>query len=118
MSEKRKNRRLPLILPVSYQKIDRSDERFLTGQTVNISTGGLFFETDPTEIEQGEFLNIELSIPPTEGLLEFGGRLSSMAKVLRICRPHQGRDGHSQPASHSHKCQIALQFCQPLKFWG
>jgi hypothetical protein len=53
-----------------------------------------------------------LSIPPTAGLLESGGRISARARVLRansICDSHT--DSNLSPDRYG----VALQFCQPPK---
>jgi len=73
-----------------------------SGYTLNVSTGGLYFETEAGIFEQGNLLKVELDIPPTSGLLEFGGKIAGFARVLRT-------------DSASGKYGVALQFCRPPK---
>ena len=117
MAEKRRHERLPMRLGILCRKIGQSAETFYRGQTLNISTGGLFFETADGEdgvFNQGDLLNVELSVPPTNGLLEFGGRISSFARVVRACGLSQGR---VSPAGPPNKVGVAVQFCQHPKLW-
>jgi hypothetical protein len=81
--EKRKFRRLHIALDLSYRKVGSAEEQFHKGCTVNVSPGGLYFETTEDALAPSDFLKVEFLIPPTEGLLEFGGRISGFGKVLR-----------------------------------
>jgi hypothetical protein len=55
----------------------------------------------------GSLLEVELSIPPKRGLLEFGGRISGFARVLRIDSVYaEGK------ALVSGKFGVAVQFCR------
>ena len=99
--EKRKHNRLTIGLELVCSKAGSGVERVHKGRTVDISTGGLFFEAFETEFEPGHLVNVELSIPPTQGLMELGGRLSTCAKVIRV----------------TGKNRIAIQFCQSPHFW-
>ncbi|UCE99858.1 MAG: PilZ domain-containing protein, partial [Planctomycetota bacterium] len=76
--EKRKYKRVPITLDLSCRKVDSPDEKLYLGHTVNVSPGGLYFETTVDTFEQGNLLKVELSIPPAAGLLEFGGRISGL----------------------------------------
>ncbi len=106
-SERRKYKRLPLKLGLSCCKVDSAGENSYVGCTVNVSPCGLYFETPSDLFKQDSLLRVKLSIPPTTGLLEWGGRISGFAKVLRtsnICDfPSSGRYG------------VALGFCRSLK---
>jgi len=87
---------------ISCRKVGSSANIFYDGHTINVSPGGLYFETQTETFEQGNLLQVELSIPPTSGLLEFGGKIAGFAKVLRT-DSSSGRHG------------VALQFCSPPK---
>jgi hypothetical protein len=102
--EKRKFRRLPITLDLSCRKVGSSEEQFHKGCTINVSPGGLYFETAENIFALGELLKVELSIPPTAGLLEFGGRISGFGKVLR-----------TGLVSSSGKYGTALEFCRSPK---
>jgi hypothetical protein len=111
-TEKRKHKRLGSKFDISCRKVGSTAEQIYTGCTVNVSCGGLYFETTTETFKQGNLLKIELSIPPRPGLLEFGGKIAGFAKVLRtenICDSATGTD------LSSGRYGIALQFCCPPK---
>lgn len=106
-SEKRKYKRLSIKLDLSYRKAGSAAEKFYTGHTVNVSPGGLYFETAAEAFEPGDLLRVELTIPPTVGLLQFGGRISGLARVLRTCSISE-----SLPSA---RYGVALEFCRSPK---
>jgi hypothetical protein len=100
--EKRRHKRLGAKYNLSCRKVGSTANITYDGHTVNVSTGGLYFETIRSAFERGDLLHVELSIPPTSGLLEFGGKIAGFAKVLRTDSA-SGRHG------------VALEFCRPPK---
>jgi hypothetical protein len=111
-SEKRKYRRLGAKFELSCSKVGSPIEELQSGRTVNVSSGGLYFETTAEGFEPGNLLKVDLSIPPTSGQLEFGGRISGFARVLRINAIRKSSPGVN---SSSKGCGVALEFCRPLK---
>ncbi len=111
-SDKRKYKRLPIKLDLSYRKADSAAKKSHAGCTVNVSPGGLYFETAADVFKLGSLLKVELSIPPTSGLLEFGGSISRLGKVLRTHTISGSRTDTELPSVRS---GVALEFCQPLK---
>lgn len=101
-TEKRRYRRLGTHYNISCRKVGSDEDRAYDGLTVNVSTGGLYFQTATDSFEKGNLLKVELSIPPTSGMLEFGGKIAGFAKVLRTDSA-AGRFG------------VALQFCRSPK---
>lgn len=110
-TERRKYNRLPLQLDLTCLEVGATADKFHTGRTVNVSPGGLFFETEANSLHEGNLLKVELSIPPTEGLLEFGGRIAGFARVLRSA----GISEEPLTNLYGAKTGIALEFCEPLK---
>jgi len=106
-SEKRKYKRLPITLDLSCHKAGSTMEEFYTGRTVNVGPGGLYFETATGVFKPGNLLKVDLSIPPTTGLLEFGGRISGLVRVLRTC--------NIDDSLLSAKYGVAVEFCQSPK---
>lgn len=106
-SEKRKFKRLPIKFGLSCRKVGSTTEKLYKSYTVNISPGGLYFETAENAFTPGNLLKVELSIPPTAGLLEFGGKIAAFAKVLRT--------SNLSDTLSSNKYGVALQFCQSPK---
>jgi len=99
-------------LDISCYEVGSEANPHYIGHTINAGRGGLYFQTSadtfkPGKIPQGTLFKVELSIPPTKGLLEFGGKLAGFAKLLRTCELSE------HPASD--KYGVAFQFCQPPK---
>ena len=111
-SERRKFKRLSITLDLLCRKVGSPEEKLHTGRTINVSPGGLFFETTTVTFKPGNLIKVELSIPPKVGLLEFGGKISGLAKVLRTS---DISDSHKDNGLHSSRYGVALEFCQPLK---
>ena len=101
-SEKRRHRRLGANYNISCRKVGSTDNKAYDGITINVSPGGLYFKTATDTFELGSLLKVELSIPPTSGLLEFGGKIAGFAKVLRT-------------DSTSGQFGVVVQFCQSPK---
>jgi hypothetical protein len=118
-SEKRKYPRLPIGLDLSCRKVGSVAEKWHSGRTMNVSPGGLYFQTSTSAFKPGNLLNVELSIPPTTGLLEYGGRISGFARVLRADEIGSAK---SEPARlrrvglSSTRCGVAAEFCHPVRF--
>jgi hypothetical protein len=110
--EKRAHRRLDARYDISCRKVGSTVDKSYSGCTANVSSGGLYLETVADAFERGELLKVELAVPPTPGLLEFGGKIAGFAKVLRadkIC------DGVGSKGSVSGRYGVAVQFCRPPK---
>ena len=108
-SEKRKYKRLAVNLDLSCRKVGPPAENFYTGRTVNVSPGGLYFETAADVFKPSNLLKVELSIPPTAGLLELGGRISGLGKVLRT------HDSHTDTNLPPGRYGVALEFYRSPK---
>lgn len=109
-SEKRKCKRLPARFDLSCSALGSMSEQCCCGRTVNVSPGGLYFETTADMIfDTGNLLKVELSIPPTSGELEFGGRISALGRVVRTCSKCEACLGS---LSNSNKHGVAVEFCR------
>ena len=111
-SERRKYQRSRVKLDISCHKVGAVTEQSHAGYTVNASPGGLYFETTTDTFGPGNLLKVELSIPPTSGLLEFGGKVAGFARVLRT---ESIGDSPTGTDSSSLAHGVALQFCRPPK---
>jgi len=109
--ERRKNKRLDLKLPVVCHEVGTSTNRFFTGTTVDIGPKGALIDINTHGLKQGELVNIEMPIPPTKGLLEYGGRFSTYARILRVYKPKPGSSSKSASTIQT----IALEFCESPK---
>jgi len=110
--ERRRDRRLGASFDVSFYKVGSTANEPYDGHAVNVGPGGLYVETTARTIEQGDLLRVELSIPPTPGLLEFGGKIAAFAKVLRADNIGGDIAGGN---STCNKYGVALQFCDRPK---
>lgn len=110
-NEKRRFKRLAAKFDLSCFKVDATQETLYAGRTVNVSPGGLYFETSADSFTTGNLLRIELSIPPKEGQLDYGGRISAFAKVLRTETIDRTNIVHPS----YNKYGIALEFCRSPK---
>jgi hypothetical protein len=106
-SDRRRHKRLPVKFSVLCQKVGLSDGRFYSGNTVNVSPGGMLVEVASPQLKDGELVSVEVTVPPTEGLLEYGGSFSGYARIVRT---HQS-EAVLQSASSSANA-IAVEFCE------
>ena len=83
-TDKRRHRRLDLRLPVEYRR--RNGRRGLPTKTVslNVSTGGIYFETAADDIEVGQTLELELGIPENDQRFPPHGHIAAVGKVVRV----------------------------------
>jgi len=105
---RRRHERLPLRFDVLCQKVGQAGGKVYIGRTINVSSGGALLEVNGSGLNDGELLSIDMSVPPTEGLLEYGGRFSSYARVVRIDRPNSGKHNGTGQLIET----IALEFCE------
>lgn len=106
---RRTHPRLPLRLDVVCQRVGQGTG-MCTGNTVNVSPSGMLLEINSARLNEGELVSIEMSVPPTEGLLEFGGRFDTYARVIRADLEAENVRRFSPPTR-----RVALEFCQSPK---
>ena len=100
VKENRTHKRHQLQLNVMCQKVGQSSAKVYSATSINVSPGGVLLEVASPNIYDGDLLSVEMSVPPTEGLHEYGGKFSSYARVIRVDK----NDRYTK--------QIALEFCQ------
>lgn len=106
ITEKRYHQRLPLRLSVHCQTVGLSSGESYNGSTVDVSPGGILVELNEPGLQEGQLLSIEMHVPPTTGLVEYGGRFSSYARVCRVLE-------------YTPECtakKVALEFCDSPHF--
>jgi hypothetical protein len=111
IKERRINERLGLKIPVLCHKVGVSANKLYTGRTVDICSGGALIDINSDGLREGELVNVEMPIPPTKGLLEYGGRFSTYARILRVYDPKNGISANSAAVVHP----VALEFCESPK---
>jgi hypothetical protein len=110
--DRRVYRRIPLKLAVLCQKAGLMEGRLYTGNTINVCPGGVLMEINGAGLDVGELVNLELAVPPTQGLLEFGGRFSTYARILRIQSPPHKPPEEVMAGEGSDIYRIAMEFCE------
>jgi hypothetical protein len=111
--ERRTYKRSRKKLALYYRKIAPTRQIPHGGETSNVSPRGLYFRTRATTtLEPGNLVAVEVSIPPTAGVLEFGGKISGLARVLRA---HRICDLGPDDQSPAGTCGVAVAFCQRPK---
>jgi len=81
--EKRQHRRLDLRLPLEYYKTDMGRPGVAHTMTVNVSTGGVYFETTCEDIKTGDILALEVGVPPGDARFPMHGKFATTGKVVR-----------------------------------
>ena len=72
----------------------------------------MYSQTDNNGFLCDELLDVEICVPPTEGLLEFGGRMTTFARVLRVDK------GAGADFDDGRICAVAAQFMGAPRFSG
>ncbi|MBP7935536.1 MAG: PilZ domain-containing protein [Phycisphaerae bacterium] len=114
-SDRRLHRRLVIKLPVECRAKTDDREPVLRAVTGNISTGGVFFET---ELSNGTvppapdtMLDLRLLVPPGEGHFPYEGRVQCTARVVRSA---ELRASEHDGILRRH-IGVAARFCEPLR---
>ena len=81
--EKRAHRRLDIRLPLEYRRQDMHRTQFFRTMTINVSTGGIYFETSDEDICPGDKLIFEVGVPPGDKQFPQEGKISTVGEVLR-----------------------------------
>lgn len=89
-TEHRAHRRLNIRLPVECRRQGDGHRTLVRTITQNISSGGMYIELDAPDFRRGDQLEIELTVPPAEGVSSYQGRATCAAEVLRV-QPLGGR---------------------------
>ena len=105
--DRRRHRRLPMRLDLSWRPIDGQPARLCKAHTVNVASGGLYFESDETELDVGNLAEVRLSIPPKAGVLELGGTISVPARVVRVDNMGNSHEGSASGGGQG----VAVEFC-------
>jgi len=111
-TERRKYKRLGAKFDISCREVGSTTGQSHTGCTVNVGPGGLYFETESATFKPGSLVEVELSIPPRRGLLEFGGRIAGFARVLRADNIFESAGGTNLSSG---TFGVAVQFCRSPK---
>lgn len=109
--EKRVHRRLDMRLPLSYHEPHVNKGKAVQSTTLNISTGGVYFETTDDNVQPGDILAFELAIPYEDNRFPLNGTISTEGRVIRRI-PVPDENGHTAPQT---RYGIAAQFEKGFK---
>jgi hypothetical protein len=80
--DRRDHQRLDLELPLECRCAADGDQA-IRAVTKNVSTGGLYFEHDGPKLAAGALIDISLTLPASEGVWPYEGRVRCAARILR-----------------------------------
>ena len=112
ITEKRNHRRLDVRMPLEYSPVNLPHANVSSNVTINVSTGGLYFETADSHLKVGDELNINLAVPPGDTRFPPHAKIASVGRVVRV-QEIQNRPNRDKVAFA--RFGIATQFQKPLK---
>ena len=110
--ENRSHRRLDIRLPLEYHKEGVGRCNVFRTVTINVSTGGVYFETAADDIQVGDCLSLQLAVPADDGRFPPNGKISTVAKVVRTKAINDPATKKGLPFT---RYGVAAQFEQGLK---
>ncbi len=108
-AERREDRRIDLHMPVVCRRAGETSAKVFRTHTQNVSSGGLYVEVDSPEFTVGERFDVELTVPPSEGVSPYVGLASCKAEVVRF-DPLDRRNNETQ-----RRYGLAARFLNPLR---
>ena len=111
--EKRVHRRLAIRLPLEYRRRDSGRGSASRTMTINVSTGGVYFETTDEGIQVGDALEFELGIPPGDSRFPLPGKIANQGQVVRLV-PVSDQQGEPEGPSYP-RFGVAAQFQEEFK---
>lgn len=111
---RRAYRRLELRLPLEYRPSHTPRANMSHTNTVNVSTGGVYFETAVDDIRPGQELNLELAVPAGDERFPPGGKITTIGQVVRTAVLHDGAKKQGSPRKFD-RYGVGVQFQQGLR---
>ena len=113
-SDKRRDKRLGLTLPVKFFVCEGADLSPCDGVTHNVSSGGVYFETPASRVPSAMPLSLRIGVPSGTDEEKPNLTLVGLGTVRRIDRLERGRVVGQWPEELLAQgiCGIALQFQQ------
>ena len=81
--EKRTHRRLAVRLPLAYRRADSPRANGSHMSTINVSTGGVYFETTDEDLRTGDELVLELNVPEGDERFPPHSKVKTVGRVVR-----------------------------------
>src|SRR5262245_1552319 len=102
--ERRRIARLPLRWPVTAHREGTAPTLTVRGATRDINSRGLLFETQQSDLQPGDVVNMRLELPAKDGVWPTPAAMTGRAQVLRV------GVGRTRPF------EVAARFLDPLRF--
>jgi len=83
IEEKRAHRRLDICLSLDYCPAGEVRRNVRHAQTLNVSTGGMYFETTAENFKAGDILNLELGVNPDDERFPPNSKISTSGQISR-----------------------------------
>lgn len=112
--DRRAHRRLDIRLPMTFHRVGRaiSNINISRSTTINVSTGGVYFETNRSDIEVGDRLALSFEIDPHDQRFPPNGAITTVAEVVRLEPLENQSVLNDMPLM---RYGLAVNFRQPLK---
>ena len=93
--ERRAHRRLDIRLPLKFNKEGIGRSNIFRNMTINVSTGGTYFETTAEDIEVGDRIALEVEIPSGDARFPLQGKVVTVGEVVRrsVIEAQPNKDG-------------------------
>lgn len=108
--DRRRDNRLALRMPVELRLAGSDGPPVVRTITRNVSSGGVFAQTDVGTFRPGDQIDVDLTIHASEGVSSSQGRARCRAEVVRVQAIRTG-DGDAEG-----RFGVAARFLEPLKF--
>ena len=110
--ERREHRRLDIQLPIESSRMGISWIKEVNSTTVNISTGGVYFEITKDDFKVGDQLSMQMSINTDDKRFPKNSKIVTVAEVVRTAVLEKEADKAGTPYMFY---GIAAKFSQGLK---
>ena len=111
-NDKRLHRRLDIRLPLEYRRVDHCYPGVSHSETVNVSTGGLYFETATDSFKVGDELSLDVTVPNGDTRFPQHARVATVGRIVRVTRLEMAR---GEAEVEFPRYGIAANFQKPLK---
>ena len=110
--EKRDNRRIDIQLPLDYQPEKSAWSSSRHTVTLNVSTGGAYFETALDDMNIGDRLSLSFGVGSQDNLFSPDGKITTLGQVVRI-QPRE--DEFTEDQVFLTRYGVGIKFLRPLK---
>ena len=110
--EKRQHRRLETQMPLEFYRLGLGRCTVNRTKTINVSTGGVYFETMSGDISPGDCLALELEVESRDNRFPRNSKISTIAEVVRTIT-RQNKTENDGPSFTLHG--IGARFIEAIK---